>query len=117
FTTGLWRLHPQERIGNTTKFADAIYFYRKWEEELSGRNLWAESFSKGIVNNYIWFLGNYARSNNRAIMELLREVYRLQPTHPIFTNPKFKMVKKVLGFDNAAKLWVSRYKKSKLITS
>ncbi len=117
FTTGLWRLHLQERIGNATKFADAIYFYRKWEEELRGRHLWNESFSKGIVNNYMWFLGNYPNSPDNQIVSLLREMHRLQPLHPVFTNPKFRMIKKVLGFDNAAKLWVARYKKNKAAAS
>ena len=79
--------------------------------------MWNEAFSKGVVDNYMWFLGNYANSNNKDIMELLREVHRLQPMHPIFTNPKFKMVKRVLGFDNAARMWESRYKKNKAATA
>lgn len=110
--TGLWRHHASERIGNTTTFADAIHFYRKWEGVFKEKKLWNEEFSTGMTHNYLWFLGNYPYSSNKEIACLLREIHRLQPTHPIFTNPKFKMLKSVIGFNNAAHFWATRYKKS-----
>lgn len=113
FTTGLWRIHPQKRIGNTTKFSDAINFYRKWEDILDNRQLWNESYSKGVVNNYMWFLSNYADANNKEIKKLLHEVHRLQPIHPIFRSWKYRFAKRVFGFEKAADLWIIRYKKMK----
>ncbi len=109
--TGLWRLHPKERIGNATNFSDAINFYHKWEVILRSMQLWNESFSKGVVNNYIWFLNNNSKESKKEIRKLLNEVYRLMPHHPIFNNQKFKIAKRLSGNKMALNIWINRYKK------
>jgi glycosyltransferase involved in cell wall biosynthesis len=104
--TGLWREHSGERIFTRTKFAHVIAFYRKWEQVLQQHNRWTGGLQKGIVNNY---LGVYRQSETTEMVQLLREMHRLDPLHPIFSSIKFKAASKLLGFSKAASLWVNRY--------
>lgn len=109
---GLWRLHENERIGNATKFSDAINFYRKWEDIFKEQQLWDESYKRGVVNNYMWFMGNYFNSETNQMAQLLKEIQRLQPSHPIFCTPKFKVLKAFTGFEIALSFWIRNYKRN-----
>jgi glycosyltransferase involved in cell wall biosynthesis len=110
--TGLWREHEGERIFSKTNFSNVIAFYRKWEMQLQQKNKWNGSLQRGIVNNYVWYLSNYMKEEAGELLKLLKEMNRLYPQHPIFISLKFKVFKKILGFDKAALLWIKRYKGS-----
>jgi glycosyltransferase involved in cell wall biosynthesis len=107
--TGLWRDHEGERIFNKTKFSTVIVFYTIWEQRLKEHSLWSPIIQKGIANNYIWFLQSYPGSNAEEMLGLLKELYRLNPSHSIFTSSKFKIAKRLLGFNKASQLWIKRY--------
>lgn len=109
---GLWRIHNAERIGNASKLSDAIAFYQKWENILRQKKLWNTELSVGVVKNYVWFLGTYSHGEVKEINKLLKEMYRLHPAHSLFVNPKFKIVKKILGLNMAINLWITRYKRN-----
>lgn len=110
--TGLWRTHEGERIFSKTNFSSAISFYRKWEQVLKEKGLWSLEFQQGFVSNYMWFLGSYPQSAEEEMMSLMKEVYRLQPSHPIFQSWKFRLVKFTAGINKALQLWVRRYSKA-----
>jgi glycosyltransferase involved in cell wall biosynthesis len=107
--TGLWRDHEGERIFNKTKFSSVISFYTLWEKRLKQHSLWVPTIQTGIANNYIWFLQSYPGSDAEEMLDLLKELYRLNPGHPIFTSVKFKVAKILLGFDRSLQLWIKRY--------
>lgn len=110
--TGLWRTHEGERIFSKTNFSSAIAFYRKWENVLKEKGIWSTKFQQGFVSNYMWFLGNYPQSAEEEMMNLLKEVCRLQPAHPVFQSWKFRLVKYTTGIDKALQLWVRRFRKA-----
>jgi glycosyltransferase involved in cell wall biosynthesis len=107
--TGLWRDHEGERIYNKTNFSSVIAFYTLWEKRLKQHSLWNTAIQNGIANNYIWFLSTYPGSDTDEMLNLLKEVHRLNPGHSIFTSIKFKTAKLLLGFNKALQLWIKRY--------
>lgn len=110
--TGLWRKHPENRIGNTSQLADVIFAFRKWENILKEKHLWNDDYSGRIAINYLWSLGNHPSASIKEIVPLLREINRLNPRHPIFMSPKFRFTRSIFGFNKAAALWAKRYKKN-----
>lgn len=110
---GLWRIHSGERIANVARLTDAIAFYRKWENELMQHQKWNTDLALGVVYNYFWFLNNYSGNNKREMAQVLQEIFRLYPRHPIFISPKFKWVKSLLGFNTAISLWINRFNKKR----
>jgi glycosyltransferase involved in cell wall biosynthesis len=109
--TGLWRTHTGERIFSKTNFSSAITFYKKWEQQLQEKGFWSSKYQHGFVANYMWFLGDYPLSDKSEMMKLLKEVYRLQPVHPIFSSYKFQLVKFFAGVTVATSLWINQYQK------
>ena len=107
---GLWRIHTNERITNRANLLDAIRFYQKWEKLLSDKQLFTNTIKQGVVNNYMWFLGEYPGSSYKELTALLKEVYRLNPLFEIFQSAKFSLARKIAGFDLAIRMWIFRYK-------
>jgi glycosyltransferase involved in cell wall biosynthesis len=107
---GLWRTHRNERINNKANLFEAIQFYQKWEKILLQKHLFTNSIKHGIANNYMWFLGEYPGNSYKELSALLKEIHRLNPLIPIFNSSKFSSLRKIIGFDMAAKMWIYRYK-------
>lgn len=108
---GLWRIHDEERIGNTTSFSAPVYFYNKWERILKEKKIWNQALGEGVNKNYMWFLGNYPESSDAEMKKLLLEMIRLQPHHPNFSSLKFKVCHFLLGKNKTLDFWISRYKR------
>ena len=114
FTTGLWRLHLDKRIGNTTGITETIAFFKKWENIIREKDFWNEDYASGITNNHIWSLGQSAGTENEFKL-LLSEIYRHTPQHPIFRSTKFKISKIIFGLNGAVYLWIKRFKRNKTL--
>lgn len=110
---GLWRTHEEVRIANQTNLFNAIQFYQKWESNLKEHSLLNDEIKMGIVNNYLWFIGEYYKNNYKELEAVLKEIYKLKPDYHIFLSPKFLFTKKVFGFRSAIKLWLVRLKQTK----
>lgn len=111
--TGWWRMHADDRIANKTSLISVIHFYKKWQNILSRRHLFSNKIKQGIINNYLWFLNQYAGYPAHEMQAVAKEIYLLNPRHQIFSSLKFRAVKLLFGVQIALRGWTYRFKKFK----
>jgi glycosyltransferase involved in cell wall biosynthesis len=107
---GLWRIHSCERIANSTKLKDVLFFFKKWERILESRNQFTSEIKKNISNIYFWFcIQNIDRPDPDRI-RMLKETIRLNPSIPFFSSNKIKWLKKIAGINLSIRCWLSWYR-------
>ena len=105
FNTGLWRIHQQERIANTTGLADVLYFFQKMERILDERNMFSSSLKKKIARLYMWLIKQDIRQTTENKKLILSEVIRLDPNAEISNAKAFRFLKMLFGKTFSIKLW------------
>ena len=107
--TGLWRLHTSERIANTTGLNDVVFFYQKMERLLNEQHLFPDKLKARIASLYMWLISQYIDKPNAALISMLAETIRLNPTIS-FYNTKMKWLTKLAGRKIAFNSWLSWFR-------
>jgi glycosyltransferase involved in cell wall biosynthesis len=110
--TGLWRIHPNERIANTTGLKDVIFFYRKMERLLAERGLFSEAIRKKIAALYMWLVSENINRPNEDLVPVLEEAVRLDKDIGFFDNRKLRLMALLTGKRTAFGLWLNRFRKT-----
>jgi len=108
---GLWRIHNDERIANTTGSKEILYFVRKWEKVLEERGLLTKSLKENIANVLFWEAVSETEKLQKGRIDLLLEAIRLDTNIPFYNTPKMRLMARLMSKRLALKLWLAWFKK------
>jgi len=108
---GLWRIHNDERIANTTGSKEILYFFRKWEKVLEERGLLTRSLKENIANVLFWEAVRETEKLQKGRIDLLLEAIRLDTNIPFYNTPKMRLMVRLMTKRLALKLWLAWFKK------
>jgi glycosyltransferase involved in cell wall biosynthesis len=108
---GLWRIHKENRIGNSTGSKEVLYFFRKWEKVLEGKSLLTKKFKEKIANVLFWTAVQEIEKPHKQRMDLLLEAIRLDKNISFYNTPKMKVMVELMGKKPALKLWLFWFKR------
>ena len=108
---GLWRIHNDERIANTTGSKEILYFVRKWEKVLEERGLLTKSLKENIANVLFWEAVSETEKLQKGRIDLLLEAIRLDTNMPFYNTPKMRLMARLMSKRLALKLWLAWFKK------
>lgn len=107
---GLWRLHNEERIANTTGSADLLYFYSLWESRLTKADLWSNTIRNNIANTLFWTAIKEVYKPDAYRVRLLMRAIKLDPKISFYNTRKMKFLSALIGKQNTVRLWIEWYK-------
>jgi glycosyltransferase involved in cell wall biosynthesis len=108
---GLWRIHDEKRIANTTGSKEILYFFEKWEKLLKEKNLLTDKLKKNIANTLLWTAVKQIEKPDKQRMHLLRETVRLDTNIFFYNTPKMKLMVGLVGKRIALRLWLLWFKR------
>jgi glycosyltransferase involved in cell wall biosynthesis len=116
FVTGLWRIHNNKRISNSTSLDDVIYFYRKMEMLLSEKKMFTGDLQKKIAQIYLWLIQTNLENTSINIGATLDEIIRLDADVDFNKSRIFAILKTVFKSQTAFKCWlyISRLQKLRI---
>jgi glycosyltransferase involved in cell wall biosynthesis len=109
---GLWRMHEGERIFFKTTLYDVISFYQKWEKILSQNKLFRRDVAIKISNLYMWLITQNKNKPVKEIINMLKEVIRLNPLIDFNKSKKLNFLKKLIGIDAALIIWLFQFRRT-----
>jgi glycosyltransferase involved in cell wall biosynthesis len=110
-TCGLWRIHKEIRIGNSTGSKEVLHFFNKWEKLLDEKNLLTEKFKEKIANVLFWNAVQEIGKPDKQRRDLLLEAIRLDKNISFYNTPKMKLMVRLMGKKPALKLWLFWFKR------
>jgi glycosyltransferase involved in cell wall biosynthesis len=108
---GLWRIHNEDRIGNSTGSKEILHFFKKWEKLLEKRAGFSERLKKGVANVLFWAAVKEAEKPDKLRIFLLRETVRLDPAASFYNTAKMRFMVRFFGPSLALRLWFFWYKR------
>lgn len=116
-TTGLWRIHDEPRIANTTGLSDFHYFFNKMKILLSEKGLFTDALSKKIAGIYVWFLNTHWHESQFEIYRFCLAIVKLEPERKLYSNKKWDLFFAVFGRKLGLKFWIAIIKLRKRFSS
>jgi glycosyltransferase involved in cell wall biosynthesis len=110
--TGLWRIHNQIRIANSTGVKDIIFFYQKMESLLSNHRLFNKQLANKIASLHLWYVTQHIYLPNEQLYLMIKEALRLNE-NIAFNNFRFKLLSFIVGPKLTAYLWINRFRKNR----
>jgi glycosyltransferase involved in cell wall biosynthesis len=107
---GLWRTHINERIVTNTSLDDIINFYQNAEKTLNKYQLFNQRLAVKIADLYMWLISQNKNNKNEILINVLKEVVRLNADIPFYNNPKMKALSIILGETKAMVIWLNRFR-------
>lgn len=101
---GLWRIHEEERIANTTGSKEFLNFYQKWENILDKKGLFNNQMKENISHFYFWLAKSSGENKNKRLT-LLKEAVRLNPDINFIKSSKMRLLQKMFGLTNSLRIW------------
>jgi glycosyltransferase involved in cell wall biosynthesis len=108
---GLWRIHDDARIANTTGPKEVLYFFHKWEKLLEERALLTESLKKNVANVLFWEAVKQTEKPQKGRIYLLLDAIRLDTNIPFYNTPKMRLMVGLMGKRLSLNLWLAWFKK------
>jgi glycosyltransferase involved in cell wall biosynthesis len=108
---GLWRIHEEIRIGNSTGSKEVLYFFKKWEKLLEQKNLLTEKLKEKIANVLFWTAVKEIEKRHKQRTDLLLEAVRLDKNISFYNTPKMRLMVELMGKKPALKLWLLWFKR------
>jgi uncharacterized protein (DUF1919 family) len=105
---GLWRVHGGERIANTSGLRDILYFFQKWENILTKKDLFTEHIQKNISNIYWWFCLSENIRSKKGLFKMLMEAVRLNPQIEFINTSKMRSLRNLIGLKYSIKIWLAK---------
>lgn len=108
---GLWRIHKETRIANTTGYKEVLYFFEKWEKLLEHKNLLNNKMKENMANVLFWTAIKGTEKPDKQRTHLLLAAIRLDKNISFYNTPKMKLIVGWVGKKIALKLWVLWYQR------
>ena len=108
--TGLWKIHDNLRIANSTGIKEIVFFYQKMESLLIKHQLFDKDYANKIAAMHVWYVTQNISSPNDELYIMIKEALRLNKNIEINTTV-FKVLSFMLGQKFAAYVWIHRFRK------
>jgi glycosyltransferase involved in cell wall biosynthesis len=110
-TCGLWRIHKEIRIGNSTGSKEVLQFFKKWEKLLEEKSLLTDKFKEKIANVLFWTVVKEIEKHHKLRTDVLLEAIRLDKKISFYNTPKMKLMVRLMSKKPALKLWLFWFKR------
>jgi len=107
---GLWRTHQEERIITATGIKDVLFFFDKWENILSEKNMLSNDIKKNIAEILFWFAAQKTADASFLKIKILEKAVSLNSSIHFFNTTKMKILRNMFGKKNAIRIWANQAK-------